>query len=424
MGEVLAFPVRIAFHYVYRLRLRHSFVAFTAILALSACKEEKKAVRAKVPVTVTAVETRTAPYAVVANGSVEPLQTVGVQSQISGILTRVNFREGDEVKAGQVLFEIDPRPFRAAADAAEAQLAKDQAQYEAARRQADRYVKLANDKSVTESEAESFVATARALAATIQADKAQIEAVRLNLDYATIRAPISGRTGGLLVKQGNLVRAQGNAPLVVINQLRPIAVRFAVPEREFPEILRRSQGTTLSVSAQAKDGGDAPLEGTLAFIDNAVDTTTGTVILKAHFANADGKLWPGQFVTVSLELYVEQNAVVVPADAVQTGQVGSYVFVVDSAEKAQIRLVTVRRLMNGSAIIAKGVTPGDRVITDGQSRLTPGAEVEIRQGVSAGNLASDTGVKTAAGSVAPSGAPAPRDSARRGARPGPTKAGP
>lgn len=407
--------------------LRRPAVAFAALLTLVACKEEKKAVRPKVPVTVTAVETRTAPYALVANGSVEPLQTVGVQSQISGILTRVNFREGDEVHAGQLLFEIDPRPFRAALDAAEAQLAKDQAQYENARRQADRYVKLAQDKSVTEAESEALVATARALAATIQADKAQIEAARLNFDYATIRAPISGRTGVLLVKQGNLVRAQGNAPLVVINQLRPIAVRFAVPEREFPEILRRSAGKTLSVRAQAKDGRDAPLAGTLAFINNAVDTTTGTVVLKAHFANADGKLWPGQFVTVSLELYVDENAVIVPADAVQTGQVGTYVFVVDSAAKAQIRLVTVRRLLEGSAIIAKGVVPGDRVITDGQSRLTPGAEVEIRHGVSAGNVASDSAVKTAAGSAAPAvpaAVPPPRDSARRGSRPAPAKIGP
>ena len=403
------------------------------MLGLAACKEEKKAARPKVPVTIAVVETRTVPYALVANGAVEPLQSVGVQSQVSGILTRVNFREGDEVQANQVLFEIDPRPFKAATDAAEAQLAKDQAQYEAARRQADRYVKLANDKSVTESEAESFVATAHSLAAAIQADKAQIEVVRLNLAYATIRAPISGRTGSLLVKQGNLVRGQGNAPLVLINQLRPIAVRFAVPEREFPEILRRSQGKTLSVRAQAKDGGDTPLEGTLAFIDNAVDTTTGTVILKAHFANADGGLWPGQFVTVSLELYVDQNAVVVPADAVQTGQVGTYVFVVDSAEKAQIRLVTVRRLIDGSAIIAKGVAPGDRVITDGQSRLTPGAEIEIRHGVSTGNITTDSGTKTAAAPVtapgaepgaAPAAAPAQRDSTRRGPKPAPAKAGP
>lgn len=413
---------------MHRVLLCRSLVAFAALLGLAACKEEKKATHPKVPVTVTAAETRTVPYALVANGSVEPLQTVGVQSQVSGILTRVNFREGDEVRAGQVLFAIDPRPFRAALDAAEAQLSKDQAQYENARRQADRYVKLAQDKSVTEAESEGLVATARALAATIQADKAQIEVARLNFDYATIRAPITGRTGGLLVKQGNLVRAQGNAPLVVINQLRPIAVRFAVPEREFPEILRRSQGKTLAVRAAAKDGGDAPLMGTLAFIDNAVDTTTGTVILKAHFANADGKLWPGQFVTVSLELYVDQNAIVVPADAVQTGQVGTYIFVVDSADKAQLRLVTVRRLIEGSAIIAKGVAPGDRVITDGQSRLTPGADVEIRHGVNAGNVVSDTGLSTAASRAAPIAAPlaapAPRDSARRGARPVPPKAGP
>ncbi len=361
-----------------------------AALLVSACQEEKKEVRPKVPITVAKVESRPAPYTLVANGVVEPLQSVGINSQISGVLTKVTFREGDEVKEGQVLFEIDPRPFRAALDAAQATLAKDQAQLETAKRQADRYATLVKERSVTEADADQFNANARALAATVQADKAQVEVAQLNLDYATIRSPISGRTGSLLVKQGNLVRALGTAPLVVINQLRPIAVRFPVPEREFPEILRRSKGKTLAVRAQSKDGRGAPLEGTLAFVDNAVDTLTGSVVLKAHFGNTDGQLWPGQFVTVSLELYIDENATVVPAEAVQTGQVGTYVFMVKDG-KALIRTVTVGRTTEGGVIISKGLEPGEEVVTDGHSRLAPGAVVEVRHGVAAGSVASPAG---------------------------------
>ncbi|MBI3791691.1 MAG: efflux RND transporter periplasmic adaptor subunit, partial [Gemmatimonadetes bacterium] len=362
---------------------RYSLIPLLAAGLLVACKEEKKEVRPKVPVTLGSAESRPAPYTLLANGSVEPLQSVGVNSQVSGVLQRVNFREGDEVKAGQVLFQIDARPFRAALDAAEATLAKDEAQLDNARRQSDRYATLVKDRSVTEADAEQFAANARALAATVQADKAQVEAARLNLDYATIRAPISGRTGSLLVKQGNLVRALGTAPLVVINQLRPIAVRFAVPEREFPEIQRRSGGKDLPVTVQLKDGGGKPMQGRLAFVDNAVDTLTGTVVLKGHFENADGALWPGQFVTVSLQLYVDAEATVVPSDAVQTGQVGTYVFVVDTAGKAQVQKVTVGRVSGQATIIASGLKPGDKIVVDGQSRLSPGALVDVRPAVAA-----------------------------------------
>ncbi len=364
--------------------IRYPFLA--ALLLVGACQEEKKQVRPKVPVTVAKAESRPAPYTLVANGVVEPMQSVGINSQVSGVLTRVNFREGDEVTAGQVLFQIDPRPFRAALDAAEATLAKDQAQLENAKRQAERYALLVKDRSVTQADADQFAANANALAATVLADKAQIEVAQLNLDYATIRSPITGRTGSLLVKQGNLVRALGTAPLVMINQLRPIAVRFPVPEREFPEILRRSKGKELTVRAQSKDGRGAPLEGKLAFVDNAVDTLTGSVVLKAHFTNVEGQLWPGQFVTVSLELYVDENATVVPAEAVQTGQVGTYVFMLNDG-KAQIRSVTVGRTTTSGVIISKGLEPGEEIVIDGQSRLTPGALAEVRKGVAAGSLA-------------------------------------
>ena len=401
------------------------FLFLASLFLVAACAEEKKESRPKVPVTVARAESRPAPYTLVANGVVEPMQSVGINSQVSGVLTKVTFREGEEVRAGQVLFQIDPRAFRAALDAAEATLAKDQAQLENAKRQADRYALLVKERSVTEADADQFAANARALGATVLADKAQIEVAQLNLDYATIRSPLTGRTGSLLVKQGNLVRALGTAPLVLINQLRPIAVRFPVPEREFAEILRRSQGKELPVRAQSKDGRGVPLEGKLAFVDNAVDTLTGSVLLKAHFVNTDGQLWPGQFVTVSLELYVDENATVVPANAVQTGQVGTYVFTIKDG-KAVITSVTVGRTTEGGVIIAKGLAPGDEVVTDGHSRLSPGAAVEVRPGT----VASPAGAPPAAGDdaksrggevrAAPKADPVPPS----GKSVSPTKAGP
>ena len=370
--------------------LRVALVA-VVLAAVGACAEKKAEARPRVPVTLATVESRPAPHALVANGAVEPVESVAINAQVSGVLMRVNFKEGDEVRKGQILFEIDSRPFRAALDAAQATVAKDQAQLENARRQAERYASLVKEKSVTEADAEQFAANAHALEAAVQADKALVEAALLNFDYITIRAPISGRTGSVLVKQGNLVRALGTTPLVVINQLRPIAVRFAVPEREFPEILRRAQGKQLSVKALGKDGVGAPLEGQLAFINNAVDTLTGTVVLKAHFANADGQLWPGQFVSVSLELYVDENATIVPADAIQTGQVGTYVFQVDSNGKARITRVTVGRTSGTGVIIAKGLQPGDKIVIDGQSRLSPGALVDVRPSSNAGTVPPSTG---------------------------------
>ena len=409
-------PVLFRVNRVLKLRVAGVLLA---LAALGACAEKKPEVRPKVPVTLATVEQRPAPYAVVANGSVEPMQTVAINSQVSGVLMRVNFREGDEVRQGQVLFEIDARPFRAALDAAQATLAKDQAQLENAKRQADRYASLVKEKSVTEADAEQFAANARALGGTVQADRAQIEVAQLNLDYATIRSPISGRTGSVLVKQGNLVRALGTTPLVVINQLRPIAVRFAVPEREFPEILRRAQGKQLVVKALSKDGLGEPLVGQLSFINNAVDTLTGTVVLKAHFANADGQLWPGQFVTVSLELYVDEDATVVPADAVQTGQVGTYVFQVDEGGKAKITRVTVGRTTGSGVIVTKGLQPGEKIVVDGQSRLAPGAQVDVRPAANASTAPPpSTGDTAAAAAAAVAGTPA-RRGATKTERPGP-----
>jgi multidrug efflux system membrane fusion protein len=356
--------------------------AAAALVLLAGCQKERPAPRQTVAVAVAPVEKASVPYDITANGVVEPLQTVAVQSQVSGILTKVTFTEGDEVHAGQVLFEIDPRPYQAALQQARATLAKDLAQARNASRDAERYAELVKKDYVTQSQADQARASALALQAAVQADSAAVVQARLDLDHTTIRAPISGRTGSLLVHRGNLVRNSGSTPLVVINQIRPILVRFAVPQRDLPGIQRYSAGTELAVRvtpAETNDGAaTSPIRGTLSFVDNAVDTTTGTVMLKAKFANTSGALWPGQFVTADLQLFVQHDALIVPSQAVLAGQDGSYVFVIDQKGAAEQRPVTPGRTVGSSIIIEKGLTVGERVVTDGQSRLFPGAKVDIR----------------------------------------------
>jgi multidrug efflux system membrane fusion protein len=329
-------------------------------------------------VTVATAERGDAPYVVSANGIVEPIQSVAVQSQVGGVLTAVKFREGDEVQAGQVLFEIDPIPYRAALQQAQAVLARDQAQFENSKRDADRYAALAQKDFVTRSQADQASANATALKAVVEADRASVATTQFNLDNASIRAPVAGKTGSLLVRQGNLVRPGASTPLVVINQIHPILVRFAVPERELMLVQEYARKGNIPAAALPSRGSTIPIPGVLSFVDNGVDTTTGTVTLKARFENRENLLWPGQFVPVSLQLYVEPGALLVPAPAVQTGQEGTYVFVIDDKGKAQVQPVTVARAVGDRALISKGLEPGARVVTDGQSRLTAGATVEIK----------------------------------------------
>lgn len=352
-----------------------SGVLLGAVL-LAACSDPKTPPPATVPVSVARVERRDVPYEIDATGTVEPMQTVAVASQIEGILTRVAFREGDEVKRGQVLFQIDPRPLEAALRQAAGVLAKDQAQLANAQADAKRYEALVQKDYVTTQQYDQVKTTAAALQATVESDKAAVETARLNLQYATIRAPITGRAGALLVREGNLVRATGQ-PLVVINQIRPILVRFAVPASNLPR-LRKYSGNTLPVHAQPAASGGEPSAGALTFIDNAVDTTTGTILLKARFANQDGSLWPGEFVNAALQLFVQHGAIVAPARAVVQSQQGTYVFVVAPNGTASQRDVTVGRTMSDIAVIDKGLTPGELVVTDGQLRITPGGKVQIK----------------------------------------------
>ncbi len=296
---------------------------------------------------------------------------------MTGVLTRVAFREGDEVEVGQVLFQIDPRPFQAALEQAQAMLARDQAQAQSAVLDAQRYADLVKQDYVTQSDYEAKRAAAAALQAAVRADSAAVANAELNLEWARIRAPIAGRTGRLLVREGNLVRANAPDPLVIINQIHPILVRFAVPERALADIQRyRKNRLPVLVSPSKED--TTFTSGLLTFVDNSVDTTTGTVLLKAEFANPDGVLWPGEFLSVRLQLYVEEKAVVVPAQAVMAGQQGTYVFVLNQDGTARSQPVTVERAAGSYAVIAQGVAPGDEVVTDGQLRLVSGAPVEVK----------------------------------------------
>src|SRR5437016_1934007 len=266
----------------------------------------------RVPVTVARAEQRSVPYELLGTGTVEPRQTASVQAQVTGILTRVAFREGDDVAAGQLLFQIDPRPFQAMLEQAQGMLARDQAQARSALGDAERYAELVTQDYVTKSDYEAKRAAAGALQAAVRADSAAVANAQLNLEWAAIRAPIAGRTGRLLVREGNLVRSNAADPLVVINQIRPILVRFAVPQEHLGDIQRYRQHR-LPVFASPSQSDTLFSEGVLTFVDNSVDTTTGTVLLKGEFSNLDNALWPGEFLNVRLQLYIEGKALVVPA---------------------------------------------------------------------------------------------------------------
>jgi multidrug efflux system membrane fusion protein len=312
-----------------------------------------------------------------ATGTVEPLESVGIQAQVAGILTHVAFREGQEVHKGDILFEIDPRQYRAALNQAEANLARDAAQYENARRDQQRFETLAAKEYVTQQQLDQTRANTVGLAATLRADTAAAERARLDLQNATIRAPIGGRTGSLLIKEGNLVRTGTGAPLVVINQLSPILVRFSVPAA-YVDVVRRKSEKSLSVLATPVSDTSSGVTGTMVFLDNSVDSLSGTVTLKASFPNGGGALWPGNLIRVVLQLDVEKGAMVVPRAAVQSGQAGDVVWVVDSAMKATVSKVKVIRTTDSLAIISGKVKPGDKVVVDGQLRLTDGAKVALR----------------------------------------------
>ncbi|HEX3927094.1 MAG TPA: efflux RND transporter periplasmic adaptor subunit [Gemmatimonadales bacterium] len=384
-------------------------VAISAFLLVTACgsKPPAKPPRQAVAVTVIPVRRQSVPYTIDATGMVTPMQTAAVTAQVDGIVIGVEFSEGQDVSKGQVLFRIDPRPYQAAHDQAVAALARDKAAAQYANEQFQRYDALMKDRSVTAEQADQMRANAASATATVSADSAQLATAQFNLDNTVIRAPITGRTGGLLIHVGNVVHAAGSAPLVLINQVRPTLVRFPVPGASLPLILRYGARGGLPVTATPADvpttstdsttpmdasqsgtpaqkldpvapiHADPDTRGALSFIDNAIDTTTATVMLKAVFPNPNGTLWAGQSVTTSLRLYVEDSVLVVPTAAVVIGQTGTYVWVVDSANTAQEHPVVVERAAGDMSVITSGVSEGDRVVTNGQSRLSVGAPITL-----------------------------------------------
>ena len=348
-----------------------------AALATVACAKKPVPRQTTIPVRTGLVTRMDAPVVVTANGVVEPLQTVAVQALVGGALTDVAFQEGDEVTAGQVLFRIDARPFEAALRQAQAMLDRDIAQAQSARRDAERYRALVAKDYVTKSQADQQEASAVALQATVQADSAAVDNAKLNLAYTTIRAPVGGRTGSLLVRKGNLVKPNADA-LVVINQIHPILVRFPVTQRDFLALARRAASGNVPAHVITADSVPVAESGTLTFIDNAVDSLTGTVTAKARFENVSRKLWPGEYVRVSLQLEVQANALAVPTTAVNAAQTGTFVYVVDSAQQARVRPVVVGRAVGDFTVIDSGLVVGEHVVVDGQSRLVPGAKVEAK----------------------------------------------
>jgi multidrug efflux system membrane fusion protein len=359
------------------------FALFSAAAALAAagCAADETAVGAPVasgppavPVTTATVVTKSMPLELRVIGSAEAYSTVAIRSQITGQLTAVNFREGDEVKQGQVLFELDRRPLEAALQQAEANLDRDMAQAANAAVQSKRLQDLVDRGISPREQAETSRTSVAALNATGAADRATVENAKVQLQYATITAPISGRTGALLVNQGNLVRANDASPLVTINQVSPISVTFAIPESRLSELNRHLATGSLQVTATPPSDEDQA-HGRIAFVDNAVDQNTGTIRIKATFPNERRTLWPGQYVNVVVTLATESAAIVVPTVAVQASQQGPYVFAVKPDRTVEMRPVTVARTRGAETVIVSGVAPGETVVTDGHLRLVAGSRI-------------------------------------------------
>jgi len=376
-----------------------------------------------VPVTTTHAVEKSVPVTIPAVGTAEAIQTVQIRAQVTGQLSKVHFAEGQEVKKGDLLFTLDARPFEAALQQAQAVLARDTATATNAASQNARYEDLYKRGLIPRDQFETQQASSQSAQATLQADQAAVETAKLNLSYTKIAAPISGRTGSLSAHEGDLVRANDTTPLVVINQLSPIYVTFAVPGRYLGDIRRyqaqkplqavaRGQAslppgaqppppTTVEQANGADLGADVPdasaavptAVGTVTFIDNTVDPSTGTIKLKATFPNPEHKLWPGLFVQVTLNLSTDSNAIVVPAIAVEASQQGQFVYVVKPDNTVEMRNVTVARQQGEQMVIANGLSAGEEVVTDGQLRLTPGVRI-VRAGAGARGRGSRAGTET------------------------------
>ncbi len=331
-------------------------------------------------VSVATVEKKTVPVEVHAIGTVEAVSTVAIVPQVTGRVMSIGFAEGSKVKKHDPLFTIDTRPYSASLAAAQAELAKQQALAEQAAGEAERYEALAREGLATAEEVARRKADMKSLAAAVESARAQSASASLNVQFATIRSPIDGRTGRVLVHAGNVVHAGDTEPMVVIRSLSPVKVTFTISQDLFPELRQRFTQGPIEVHAKPRGKGAKEARGQLTFIDNTVDQATGTLALAATFANEAEELWPGSFVDVALVLGVDQNAVVAPEAAIAEGQQGAYAFVIDKQNTAHLRKVEVRRRTETEAIIQSGLSPGDRVVVDGLVRLKQGSRVQIKSG--------------------------------------------
>jgi len=318
------------------------------------------------------------PYRLQAIGNVEPISTVAVKARVDGQIVEVNFREGQEVRAGSVLFKIDPRPFEAALRQSEANALRDAAERDQARSQERRYFELLQKNFISKEAYAQIKTKAQTAEAVAQASRAALDNAKLNLEYCTIRSPIDGYTGKIQISKGNLVKANDSNALVVLNQVHPIYVSFALPEQRLGAIRRYMTQGPIVVEATAPETKGPVASGKLTFVDNAVDQTTGTIKLRATFPNADNALWPGQFVNVTVRLYEQKDMVVIPGQAIQTGPEGQFVFVVKRDRTTEVRKVVVDRTDGDDAIVGKGLKGGERVVVSGQLRIAPGAKVTVR----------------------------------------------
>jgi multidrug efflux system membrane fusion protein len=362
----------------FSLSLSRLFAVIVTLLLLAACSTETEKEKPSniAPVTIGVATTKNVPVVIKAIGTVEPYNTVSVRAQVAGEITGIHFQQGQEVSQGDLLFTIDPRPYQAALEGALADLARDKATLKSAEEDVLRYGELIKKDYVTSQQYDQVMANADALKATVAADEAAVKNAQINLGYCAVRSPISGRTGTILVQPGNVIKANDQA-VVTINQITPLYVSFSVPEKYLSDIRRHFATGPLAVEATFSDQGASSFRGKLSFINNTVDSSTGTILMKATFRNREKALWPGQFVNVTLTLAISENAVVVPSQAVQRGQQGDYVFVVKPDMTVELRSIQAGQKLDGDTVIQKGLDEGEKVVTDGQLRLFPGARVEI-----------------------------------------------
>lgn len=397
-------------------------LAVSLVAVLAGCGQAPERRGGRVPVTVATAETRSVPYELDATGTVEPIASADVLPQVGGMVTHIAFHEGDDVRQGQVLVELDKTSFATEVARTAALLERDRAQARTAQLAWERTQSLAKQQLVSPGEVDDARSAAESAIATTMADSASHTRAVIDFEHATVRAPISGRTGKLGVHVGDVVRANEAASAVVtIHQLRPIRVRFTIPQTDMSE-LQGEHRRDVRVYVVKDDSDSASAEGSLAFVDNQVDVATGTLLLKGEFANTDAELWPGAFVRVRLKLHEQQGATVVPTTAVNNSQSGTYIYVVKADTTVDLRKVTVSRSWQDLSVVAAGLSPGETVVTDGQVRLSPGAKAAIRVPGGAGPGGEQ---RAGAGGEKQEGKSANRQASAGGAHTGaPGKAGP